>query len=202
MISLENLKYVAIASLFVFSTGMFSLASRAQESSLLPATTLSVDAALSMQEETHPPLRLTPDISRILTIDEPVERVIIGNDTHMNILMDTATRLIIVPRNPGATHFTLLGTKGKIIMQRHVIIASPQEKYIRIRRPCPPGSDGCQSVRMFYCPGMCHEISMSGSGSSGNTGTTGIITSGNNNENDNSTESGSDNGFDESAGDQ
>lgn len=43
-------------------------------------------------------------------------------------------------------------------MQRHVIVASPQEKYVRIRRSCASGEDGCQATSMFYCPDMCHEV--------------------------------------------
>ena len=77
--------------------------------------------------------------------------------------MDTARRLIVVPRMPGTTHFTLLGKDGKIVMQRHAIVASPQAKYIRLRQPCN-GRDTCIPIRMFYCPGMCHEMGIVGEG--------------------------------------
>ena len=42
-------------------------------------------------------------------------------------------------------------------MQRHVIVASPKEKYVRIRKSCA-SSKGCQPTQVYYCPDMCHEI--------------------------------------------
>jgi len=124
---------------------------------------MDADAGGFPGEETHPPLRLTPDRSEILTMDENVGRVVIGNETHLNILMDTTKRLVIVPRIPGATYFTILGENGKILMQRYAIIAAPEEKYVRIRQPCQ-GEDRCMPIRMFYCPDMCHEIGIAGEG--------------------------------------
>lgn len=134
-------------------------------SGLVPSGGEAMDTGGFPGEETHPPLRLTPDKSEILVMGENVGRVIIGNETHLNILMDTTKRLVIVPRVPGATYFTLLGENGKVLMQRYAIIAAPEEKYVRIRQPCT-GKGQCMPLRMFYCPDMCHEISLAEPGSS------------------------------------
>ena len=137
---------------------------------LLPAqSSVSVDASFAANEETHPPLRLTPDRSEIITLDENVDRVIIGSDVNINVLLDSSRRIIVVPRAPGATHFTLLGQGGRVIMQRYAIVANPKEKYIRIRETCMEDTE-CEPVRMYYCPGMCHEISIQGPSSGNSSG--------------------------------
>ncbi len=159
MKSLRIIKYMAFAA--AFSICGWTPAAMAQEGLLPTGSAVSVDSTISAGEETHPPLRLTPDKSEILTVDEEVERVIIGSEIHLNILLDSSRRLIMVPRAPGATHFTLLGADGKIIMQRHAIVASPKEHYVRVRSPCR-GEEECMPVRVYYCPGMCHEIGIVG----------------------------------------
>ena len=132
-----------------------------QSTGLVPTeNTVEVDNSLEGTLETHPPLRLTPDKSDIIDLDGEVERVIIGNDTHVNVFLDTSRRIIVVSRAPGATHFTLMGPDGKIVMQRHVIVASPQKNYVRIRRTCSMSEGDCAPTQVYYCPGMCHEIAL------------------------------------------
>ncbi len=159
-----NFKHLAVSAIFALTLTSGIMGALAQEPTRLPppdASVVVVDSELMPDEETHPPIRLTGDKSRILDMSEDVERVIIGNDAHLNILLDTSRRLIIVPRLAGATHFTLLGANGKVLMQRHVVIASPLEKYVRIRKTCRE-LDACMPIRMFYCPGLCHEIAVLG----------------------------------------
>ena len=113
-------------------------------------------------EHTHPPIKLTPDKSELVRLDKPAGSVILGNPNHVGILADTSTTLVLIPRLPGATHFTVLDKSGAVMMQRHVIVASPKEKYLRVRRSCAASdSDSCQQTSVFYCPDMCHEIIMS-----------------------------------------
>jgi hypothetical protein len=76
---------------------------------------------------------------------------------HLNILPEGPNTLVLIPRAPGATYFTVLDGENKVIMQRHVIVASPKEKYVRIRKSCAT-SKGCQPTQVYYCPDMCHEI--------------------------------------------
>lgn len=110
-------------------------------------------------EATHPALRLTPDRSEMIRLNKDAASIIIGNESNIQILMDTPSRLIVVPREPGATFFTILDKGGDIIMQRHAIVASPKEKYVRIRRSCrTAGGTGCEETSIYYCPGMCHDV--------------------------------------------
>jgi hypothetical protein len=120
---------------------------------------------LSQGEETHPMIRLTPDKPQIVHLDSDARSIIVGNQQHLNAVLDSTRSMILIPRDPGATHITVIGKDGSIIMERYVIVAGPAEKYIRIRRNCAPvagatggGSGGaCAQTTVYYCPDMCHE---------------------------------------------
>lgn len=131
---------------------------------ILPAATAQEQGMeFDADAHTHPALKLTPDKSELLRLDQPAGSIIIGNPNHISILADTADTLVLVPRAPGATHFIVLGKDGTVLMQRHVIVASPQQKYVRVRRSCAGSDDDtCQSTSVFYCPDMCHEIILGG----------------------------------------
>ena len=107
---------------------------------------------------THPIMRLTQDKSEMVKLDQEAASVIVGNPNHVSVLLDTPDTLVIVPRTAGASHFTVLGKDGSILMQRHVIVGAPKEQYIRIRRSCSPDDRGCRPTSVYFCPDMCHEV--------------------------------------------
>lgn len=110
---------------------------------------------------TYAPINLTPDKSELVRLDGEAASVIIGNPQHLTALAENTRTLVLIPRLPGATYFTVLDKDANIIMQRHVIVAGPQEKYMRIRKSCAGAGDDCQATQVFYCPGACHEIGLS-----------------------------------------
>lgn len=138
---------------------------------ILPAKTFSSDSSYAnIDTSTHPPVRLTPDKSELIRLEREAKTIIIGNPAHLNILADSAKTLVLVPKSPGATHFTVLDHESNILMQRHVIVASPKKKYIRIRQSCATSDDeNCQPIKVYYCPDMCHEISIASSESDANS---------------------------------
>ncbi|MFN3828137.1 MAG: pilus assembly protein N-terminal domain-containing protein [Micavibrio sp.] len=169
----------AVFALALTFSGAFALSTAALandhngHTGMMPAMSTNTDAdakeyTVSDTESTHPILRLTPDKSEIVKLNDDAASLIIGNPAHLNILMDNPRTLIMVPRTPGATHFTVLNSVGRIVMQRHVIIASPKEDYIRVRRSCINGGNGCQDTRVYYCPDMCHEVQI-GAGQGSNS---------------------------------
>lgn len=117
-------------------------------------------AEIQAEANTHAPLRLTPDKSELIRLPRGATSVIVGNPAHITVLAESDETLVVVPRKPGASHFTALDEKGDIIIQRHVIVASPQRNYLRVRRTCKNGDESCQDTSVYYCPGMCHEIAM------------------------------------------
>ena len=128
---------------------------------ILPAKSAPESVNLDTGHSTHPPIKMTPDKSELLHLDQAAGTVIIGNPLHLNVLADSAKTLVLVPRQPGATYMMILDTRGDVIMQRHVLVAAPKERYVRIRRSCAgAGTEGCQQTQVYYCPDMCHEILM------------------------------------------
>lgn len=137
---------------------------------ILPAKSVSDKTLLNEDgEDTHPPIRLTPDKSELIRLDKEAGTIIIGNPDHLSVLADSAKTLVLVPRMPGATYITVLDRQGEVLMQRHAIVAAPKEKYIRIRRSCTNSDDkNCHETRVYYCPDMCHEVNVVSEGSQGN----------------------------------
>lgn len=127
---------------------------------ILPAKSVSDKVLIDENtEDTHPPVRLTPDKSELIRLEKNAGTVIVGSPEHLSVLADTANTLVLVPRLPGATYITVLDRHGEVLMQRHVIVAAPKDKYVRVRRSCAGSDDkACQETRVYYCPDMCHEI--------------------------------------------
>lgn len=110
------------------------------------------------EEMTDPILRMMPDKSEMVKLDQEAASVIVGNPNHISVLLDTPNTLVVVPRAEGASYFTVIGKDGSVIMQRHVIVGAAKEQYVRIRRSCSAGAKGCQPTSVYFCPDMCHEV--------------------------------------------
>lgn len=141
----------------------------ADDSGLMPAVSYMTETTGyegDLSDPTHPPVRLTPDKSELVRLKREAGSVVVGNPAHVSVLMDTPQLAVLVPKSPGATYITFLDDDGGVIMSRHIIVAAPSEKYIRVRRACINSSDeNCASTSVFYCPDMCHEIRISGESS-------------------------------------
>lgn len=118
-----------------------------------------------VESMTHPILRITPDKSEMVKLQQEAASVIVGNPNHLSVLLDTPNTLVVVPRAEGASHFTVLGKDGSVLMQRHVIVGAAKENYVRIRRSCSPSDRGCQPTSVYFCPDMCHEVKENTQGS-------------------------------------
>ena len=141
--------------------GALAAMEKAHGVDVLPASSLKEgQPGVDADQITDPTLKMTPDKSELIRLDRDANLISIGNPAHLSIMADTARTLVLVPQAPGTTFFTVLDSDGNVIMQRHVIVASPKEKYLRIRSNCAADDKGCQTTRVFYCPDMCHEISV------------------------------------------
>jgi hypothetical protein len=131
----------------------------------VPVSTATVETIeTDLNASTHPPVRLTPDKSELVRLDSDAVSIIVGNPAHLSVLADSSKTLVLVPKAPGATYFTVLDAQGEVIMQRHAIVASPKKQYVRVRKSCAKsGDDNCQATQVFYCPDMCHEIAQNDS---------------------------------------
>ena len=124
------------------------------------STTASVPAGSALDGETHPALKMTPDKSELVRLDREAASVVVGNPAQIAVMLDAPRLAVVIPRAPGATYFTVLDRDGNVIMQRHVIVASPKKNYVRVRRSCNAASGtSCQPTSVYFCPDMCHEVS-------------------------------------------
>jgi Flp pilus assembly secretin CpaC len=125
-----------------------------------PVTTQSAATPTeTLDSETHPALNLTPDKSELVRLDREASSIVVGNPSHISVLLDAPRLAVVIPRSPGATYFTALDKDGNVIMQRHVIVAAPKKNYVRVRRSCSGASgNDCQPTSVYFCPDMCHEI--------------------------------------------
>lgn len=166
MKKMNKIKTVLLACACALSIGMSNNAAAEQSNTsapvdILPAKNLNTGAPTYNQtNDTHPPLKMTPDKSELVRLERGAGSIIIGAPAHLSVLADSAKTLVLVPKLPGATYVTILDKKGNILMQRHVIIGSPKEKYVRIRKSCTADQEGCQPTQVYYCPDMCHAVSI------------------------------------------
>ena len=125
----------------------------------------------NLDSETHPTLNLMPDKSELVRLDREASSIVVGNSSHVSVLLDAPRLAVVIPRSPGATYFTVLDKDGNVIMQRHVIVAAPKKNYVRVRRSCSGdnGGEGCQPTSVYFCPDMCHEIGSGDTQESRNT---------------------------------
>ena len=104
-------------------------------------------------------VRISPGKSEIIHLEQDAASVIVSNPAHAAIMLDSPRVLIVLPRAPGATSFTVLDATGKTIMEKKVIVSSGREPYVRVRKICTGGDPGCAPSSYYYCPDGCYEVS-------------------------------------------
>lgn len=121
---------------------------------------MAAPAGMAMGSEEDNFIRITPDKTKILRLDEDAASVIVTNPVHASVLLDSPRLLIVMPRVPGSTSFTVLNADGAVITEKTVIVsAMAEQKYVRIRRMCDTGGGaGCVPTAYFYCPDGCYEV--------------------------------------------
>lgn len=114
------------------------------------------NAAAAMEADI---IRVAPGKSEIVRLDRDAASIIVGSPSHARVLLDSPRTLIIVPGMPGATSFQVLDADGAVVLEKYVIVAAPQQRYMRIRRLCGDGNTGnCAESATYYCPDGCYEV--------------------------------------------
>ena len=145
--------------LFILSFILLSIPVVAQADSHMDMPRQSADTMQAANRVLH----LTPDKSEMLQLKKEAASVIVGNPNHVNVILDTPTTLIVVPRAAGASHFSVIGKDGSVLLERQVVVGAPKNnsnnKYVRIRRSCAASSSrDCQPSSVYFCDGTCHEV--------------------------------------------
>ncbi len=104
-------------------------------------------------------LRLTSNKDRIIRLDQDAASVIVNNPAHASVVLDSPRLLIVMPRAPGATSFSVLNAAGDVILHKNIVVTNVEKKYVRVRRICGAGTDAsCVPTAYFYCPDGCYEV--------------------------------------------
>lgn len=113
----------------------------------------------ALKETTHPTIHLSPDDTKLITLKKDAGLVVVGNPEHANVIADSTRTLVVIPRNPGATYFTVMAANGEVLMRRLIIVAGPEQHYVRVKNTCRSGgSKTCNESNIYYCPDTCHKI--------------------------------------------
>ncbi len=164
IVTIKNMTALAVFLVFCYANISYANAQSPKAPSgddLMPAVSnQSSDTSQKLNGETHPVLNLSPDKSELVPLDRAAHSVIIGNSSHVTVMLDTPKLAVVIPREAGATYFTILDKDGNVVMQRHVVVSAPKKNYVRIRRSCGNVTDGqdCKPQSVYFCPDMCHEI--------------------------------------------
>ncbi len=159
-------KNIAVSLAIFLALGLwisFSTVAVAEEVIASSAETMDMPVTTSSDEVsdevmTYPIMRMTQDKSELVKLEQEAASVVVGNPNHISVLLDTPDTLVVIPRTAGASHFTVIGKDGNILMQRHVIVGAQKEKYVRIRRSCNAASGNCRQMSTYFCPDSCHEV--------------------------------------------
>jgi len=111
-----------------------------------------------------PVVRLTPNKTKVIRLEQNAASVIVANPRHASVLLDTPRVLVVMPRAPGTTSFTVMDANGDTILKRDVIISgrstsrTSNNNYVRVRRVCNSRDRDCVPRTLYYCPDGCHEV--------------------------------------------
>ena len=81
-------------------------------------------AAMAAESANSTIIRLTPDRTKVIRLDRDAASVIVTNPAHASVMLDSPRLLIVMPRQPGATSFTVLNAAGESILERDVIVTA------------------------------------------------------------------------------
>lgn len=125
-----------------------------------PASTAELSAAPPAGKPDDNVIRLTPDTTRVVRLEQDAVSVLVTNPEHARVLLDSPRMMIVMPRTPGTTPIMALNAKGETILQKTVIVsATAAPKYVRIRRMCGTiGPPECIATSFYYCPDGCYEV--------------------------------------------
>ena len=102
-------------------------------------------------------IRLSPDRTKVLRLREKAASVVVANPAHASVILDNPQLLILMPRQPGTTAFTVLNAEGKVLLERNIIVSAVEPQYVRVRRVCG-NARGCTPSNYYYCPDGCFEV--------------------------------------------
>ncbi|XAZ23679.1 pilus assembly protein N-terminal domain-containing protein [Sinorhizobium sp. B11] len=114
-------------------------------------------SAASAQEDM---LRVYMDHARVLKLDRPVSKVIVGNSKVADATVADSKTIVLTGRAFGTTNIVLLDTGGNAILDERILVSIDEGNTVRVYR---------QTERsVLSCTPNCEQHSQQGEASSGN----------------------------------
>lgn len=96
------------------------------------AFVLLATAASAVAEESY--LRVYMDHARVLKLDRPVSKVIIGNAKVADATVADAKTIVLTGRNFGTTNLVLLDADGNAIVDERILVSIDEGNTVRVFR--------------------------------------------------------------------
>ena len=146
----QNLSIIVLMLLMVL---WLPSAARSQSVELASMPT-GADTPNAALEQSLDIIRLGPSQARIIDLPRPAAAVIVAAPDALSALLDSPTRMILIPRQISATSLTVLDEAGLPILESAVIISGRNNATTRVTRGCT-ASGNCLPSTVEYCAGDC-----------------------------------------------
>jgi len=79
-------------------------------------------------------IKVYMDHARILKLDQPVEKVIIGNSNVADVTVADPTTIVLTGKAFGTTNLVIFGTDGRPIVDEDVLVSIDEDNTVRVYR--------------------------------------------------------------------
>ena len=100
----------------------------------LVTTTFVVMATATSALAQEPLMRVYMDHARVLKLDRPVSKVIIGNSQVADATVADAQTIVLTGRNFGTTNLVLLDADGNAIVDERILVSIDEGNTVRVFR--------------------------------------------------------------------
>jgi Flp pilus assembly secretin CpaC len=100
----------------------------------LIGATLVGAAAVSAQDHDEELLRVFMNHARVLRLDRPVSKVIVGNSNVADATVADATTIVLTGRSFGTTNLVLLDAEGNAIADERILVSIDEGNTVRVFR--------------------------------------------------------------------
>lgn len=106
-------------------------------------------------------LKVSLDHARILKLDRPVSKVIIGNDQIADATVADTRTIVLTGRKFGTTNLVLLDAQGNAIVDEKLLVTLDEVDTIRVYRQT--------DRKVLFCATSCEPMNTDGSGGGAST---------------------------------
>jgi Flp pilus assembly secretin CpaC len=98
------------------------------------ALTVAVPASTGIVHAQEDLLRVSMNHARVLRLDRPVSKVIVGNSKVADATVADATTIVLTGRSYGTTNLVLLDADGNAIVDERVLVSIDEGNTVRVFR--------------------------------------------------------------------